>query len=171
MVIWVTGLSGAGKTTLCGLVYEALKPNLPELVLLDGDNVREAFGGDLDYHESDRIRQVKRMRAMCRLLSQQGLVVLVAVLYSNPELLAWNRENLPGYYEVFLDASLDAVRSRDPKGLYAKAERGEMKDVVGIDVPWFEPATPDLRLDGSGKVPPEELAQVLLGELRGKLGR
>jgi adenylylsulfate kinase-like enzyme len=159
MVIWVTGLSAAGKSTVCSALHRCLKPRLPELVLLDGDAVRDAFGNDLTHSEADRIRQVKRLQGMSRALANQGIAVLVAVLYNNPELLNWNREHLPGYLEVYLKASLDIVQSRDPKGLYRSALQGRMDDVVGIDIPWHEPKTPDLVIDQSLRPEPVESAR------------
>ncbi len=162
MVIWVTGLSGAGKTTLCTTLYERIKPAMPELVILDGDVVRRAYGNDLTHCEADRVRQVKRLRAMASVLAEQNLVVLVAVLYAHPDLLAWNRENLPGYFEVYLDVSLETVMERDDKGIYAAARRGEMPDVVGLDIPWYAPENPDLRLDGDSGRAPELLADEVI---------
>lgn len=146
-VIWVTGLSGAGKTTLCSNLYERLKPGLPQLVLLDGDVVRQAFGNDLTHREADRIRQVHRLQGMSNVLARQGLTVIVAVLYNNPDLLKWNRETIPNYFEIYLKASLDTVEARDNKGLYEAARAGRMPDVVGLDIPWHEPAAPDLTVD------------------------
>jgi len=159
MVIWVTGLSGAGKTTLCTTVYERIKPQMPELVILDGDVIRRAYGNDLTHAEPDRVRQVHRLRAMAGVLAEQNLVVLVAVLYAHPDLLAWNRENLLNYFEVYLDASLETVMNRDDKGLYGAARRGEMDYVVGLDIPWHAPQNPDLRLDADAGKTPEDLAQ------------
>lgn len=159
MVIWVTGLSAAGKSTVCSALHGMLKPRLPELVLLDGDAVREAFGNDLTHSEADRIRQVKRLQGMSRTLANQGIAVLVAVLYNNPDLLRWNRENLPGYLEVYMKASLDIVQSRDPKGIYRNALEGRMEDVVGIDIPWHEPRTPDLVIDQGLQPDPIESAR------------
>lgn len=147
MVIWITGLSGAGKTTLCNELYKRLKPEKKELLLLDGDKVRAAFGHDLSHKESDRIKQVKRLQAISQVLSEQNLIVIVAVLYNNPELLLWNRNNLNDYYEIYLDASLELVKERDNKGLYAAADTGEMIDVVGLDIPWHEPKEPHLKVE------------------------
>lgn len=161
MVIWVTGISGAGKTTLCDAVRALLKPRLPELVLLDGDVVRAAFGHNLGHSEEDRITQVRRLQSMSKVLAEQNLVVLVGVLYGNPDLLAWNRANLPGYFEVYLKASLETTERRDAKGLYALARAGNMPNVVGIDIPWNEPHSPDLTFDQDNPDTPEEMARAL----------
>jgi cytidine diphosphoramidate kinase len=159
LVIWITGLSGAGKTTLSSTLYRLLKPAIPELVYLDGDVVRAAFGHNLGHTEADRVKQVQRLQAMSRVLADQDLVVLVAVLYSHPDLLAWNRSNMKEYFEVYIDVSLETVRRRDQKGLYAKADTGHMKDVVGLDIPWHAPQRPDLRIDGDAVDTPENWAR------------
>ena len=157
MVIWITGLSGAGKTTLCTELYRRLKPVVPHLVQLDGDAFRDAFN-DLGHTEAERFKHISRVQRMAKLLADQHLVVLVGVVYANPELLAWNRANLPGYVEVYLRAPFETVVARDAKGLYARALRGEIQNVVGVDIPWVEPVAPDLILDGSGAVTVQDLA-------------
>jgi adenylylsulfate kinase len=147
MVIWITGLSGAGKTTLCRALWQALKPECPQLVCLDGDAVRAAFGHDLGYREADRRTQIQRMQRLAQLLAVQGLVVLVAALYAHPELLAWNRQHLPEYFEIYLKASTTTLRRRDAKGLYREATAGMRPHVVGVDIPWHAPEAPDLVID------------------------
>ena len=99
------------------------------------------------------------------LLSQQGLVVLVAALYSNPDLLRWNRRKLSPYFEVYLKASIEFARGRDSKGLYAKATAGEISNVVGIDIPWHAPEQPDLIIDADSAEPPEKLAWAVINAI------
>ena len=159
MVVWVTGLSGAGKTTLCQALNDLLKSAIPELVLIDSEEVREIFNDRLGHSVADRLVQLRRMQRLAKALSDQDLVVLVAVLYAPPEILAWNRANLGEYFEVYLDAPLSLVMERDPKGLYAKAMRGEESDVVGIDIPWIAPEKPDLTIDVAPTSRPDELAR------------
>lgn len=165
MVIWVTGMSGTGKTTLCNTIWKLLKPRLPQLVLLDGDAVRAALGDGLGYREEDRVIQITRIQNMAKLLSDQGLVVFVAALYSRPDLLAWNRQNINDYFEVYLKASPETVRRRDNKGLYAKADSGEMPDVVGVDIPWQAPQSADLIIDCDMDEPVDALASRVLSAL------
>ena len=96
------------------------------------------------------------------MLSDQGLVVLVAALYANPELLAWNRENISQYFEVYLKASPETVRQRDNKDLYAKSDSGVMSDVVGVDIPWHAPRSPDLTIECDAGEPVDLLASRVL---------
>ena len=161
MVIWITGLSGAGKTTLCQALRELLKPNLPELVILDGDEVREAFGHNLSHSEADRILQVKRLRSMAGVLSRQGLIVIVGVLYNNPELLKWNRENINDYCEVYLDASLERIVQEDAKGLYKAVQEGLEKNVVGVDIKWHIPSNAYLVFNADDRQAPLEMARIV----------
>ncbi|MEK9660155.1 MAG: adenylyl-sulfate kinase [Alphaproteobacteria bacterium] len=158
MVIWLTGMSGAGKTTIAEAMVAMLKPSIPELVLVDGDVIRELFGASLGYEEPARREQIGRIQRLSGWLSRQGQTVIVAALYAHPDLLAWNRENLPGYFEVYVDAPLTLLRERDSKGLYAGADSGRTPNVVGIDIPWHAPQQPDMVIDASRVEPPQELA-------------
>jgi adenylyl-sulfate kinase len=162
MVIWITGLSGTGKTTLCQALRGLLQRESRSIVTLDGDAVRAAFGNDLGYREEDRVVQIRRMQRLARLLSDQGLIVLVAALYSNSELLQWNRANLSSYFEVYLKASFSTLRNRDPKGLYREADAGLRQHIVGLDIPWHPPKHADLVLDADAAASPENWAQLLL---------
>ncbi len=159
MVIWFSGMSGAGKSTASAELYKMLKPVVPELVLLDGDEVREAFGNDLGFTEADRKKQVSRVQRLARLLSIQGFVVLVALVYSHPELVEWNRRNIADFHEVLVDAPLDFVIQRDSKGLYGRALRGEASNVVGVDISWHRPAHADLIFDATKTIAPAEIAR------------
>ena len=165
MVIWVTGLSGSGKTTLCNALWELLKPKLPQLVVLDGDSVRQALGDGLGYREEDRVVQIGRLQSLARMLSQQGLVVLVAALYSSPELMAWNRQNIPHYFEIYLEASLKSLKERDYKGLYKGATKGSIPNVVGVDIPWHAPEAPDLVINTERLENPEVLGQQVVAAI------
>jgi len=165
VVIWVTGLSGAGKSALCDAIHAQLKARFPALVRLDGDVVREAFGGDLGYTEADRKVQIGRMQRMARLLCEQGVTVLVAALYAHPELLDWNRRHIKNYFEVYLEAPLELVRRRDAKGLYAAAAAGKTKDVVGLDIPWHAPRSADLVIQAQEAPAPAELARQVISAI------
>jgi len=158
-VVWITGLSGAGKTTLCEALYGRLKPSLPQLVKLDGDVVRKALSSDLGYGEADRRVQIGRIQGMTKILADQGISVLVGALYAHPALLQWNRDNLPGYVEVYLKASLDLLRDRDSKGLYAQADADNTGNIVGLDIQWHEPLQPDVVIDVDSGSSPQSMAK------------
>jgi adenylyl-sulfate kinase len=159
VVIWITGLSGAGKTTLANAVAALLKPRMPNLVVLDGDVIRAVFGSTLGHRTEDRIVQVRRLQAIAKMLEDQGIVVIVAVLYAAPDLLVWNRQNFARYQEVYLKASLEFLQKRDDKGLYAAAAAGKMPNVVGLDIPWHAPSSPDLVIDATRGERPAVLAR------------
>jgi len=159
MVIWLTGLSGSGKSSLAAALHALLKPARPALVRLDGDEIRAAFGGDLGFAEADRHRQIQRIQRIAKILADQDIDVLVAALYAHPELLLWNRENLPGYFEIYLKADVDFLLRREVKALYSRARRGEISQVVGVDIPWRAPPNPDLVIDAANAPPPEILAR------------
>ena len=162
MVLWITGLSGAGKTTLGHALWTRLKPTTPALVLLDGDAVRLACGNDLGFAEADRVRQIRRVQGLAQLLSDQGMHVIVAAVYARPDLLAWNRMHLPGYYEIYLHASIETLRRRDVKHIYARASRGELENVVGLDLPWHRPPRPDLVIDVDRLEEPDRMAAAVI---------
>ena len=147
MVIWITGISGAGKTTIANSIIQNYKHKIHNLVNVDGDAVRELYGNDLGYAEKDRIRQIKRMQKLCLFLENQNLIVIASALYSNFELMNWNRKNFSEYFEIYLNASLELVKERDPKGIYEKFNKGKEKNLVGIDIPWHEPKKPNLVID------------------------
>jgi adenylylsulfate kinase len=165
-VIWITGLSGAGKTTLAKAVKARLERSYPRrVVLLDGDAIRKVCGNDLGHAQADRVVQIGRMQRFARLLTDQGILVIVAALYADRALLEWNRENLEGYFEVYIKASLPALLERDYKGVYRSP-----RHVVGVDIPWTEPWAPDLVLDGDRPEPIEAWAGAVLAALAPRRG-
>jgi len=147
MVIWITGISGAGKSTIANALMKLLKNKIPELMNIDGDEVRDVFEEKLGYSEKDRILNIKRIQRLCLLLDRQKQIVITSALYSNKDLLLWNRKHFSEYYEIYLDASIDLVKKRDVKGLYDKYAKGIERNIVGIDIPWNEPSKPDLKID------------------------
>jgi cytidine diphosphoramidate kinase len=166
VVIWIIGLSGAGKTTLGREMARQWRLKAPNCVLLDGDELRELFGHDRDdtvYTIDGRRLNAERMTALCALLDRQGINVVCCILSVFPEMRAENRGRFSRYFEVFLSAPLPVLRARDPKGLYAAAASGRARNVVGIDIPFPEPATADFVIDTSGELPDVErlAAQVL----------
>jgi adenylylsulfate kinase len=154
VVIWIIGLSGAGKTTLGRELVSQWRKIAPNCVLLDGDELRALFGHDRSddaYTVSGRRLNAERMTALCVLLDRQGINVVSCILSLFPEMRSANRHRFSRYFEVFLDAPLSALRARDAKGLYASATSGTAHNVVGIDIPFERPTTADLVIDTSGE--------------------
>ncbi len=147
MVIWVIGLSAAGKTRIASAMCRILRQQGERVVLVDGDMVRAITGHDLDHSVEGRRRNAGRIRALCAELDRQGLHVVCAILSIFPESSAWNREHIRDYREVYVRVRPDTVRRRDPKGLYAAAEAGRMPNVVGVDIPFPPPERPDAIID------------------------
>ncbi|MCZ6788576.1 MAG: adenylyl-sulfate kinase, partial [Chloroflexi bacterium] len=160
-VIWVIGLSGSHNATLCDALRSLLKPSMSEVVLIDGETVGQVRGDGLGGSEEDRIVQIKRLQKLAKTLSEQGFVVLVAALYSNPELLAWNRKNLQNYHEVYLEVSVEPVRCRDAEKLYD----GTAGRSVEVDIPWHAPESPDIMLSLEDADTPKALAQRVIDSI------
>lgn len=142
-VIWITGLSGAGKTT----VAKALAVKLPGSILLDGDSLREVLGcaaSGFDY-ESRKALALTYAR-LAKMLAEQGATVIVATISLFHDVHAWNRQNLPGYLEVFLDIPAEVRQARDPKGLYAGEKKGAVSNMAGSGVAIEYPLNPDVVL-------------------------
>lgn len=149
MVIWIIGLSGTGKTTVATQVVQRIRDEKGKVVLLDGDLIRTLFGNDVDHTIDGRRRNAERLSLLSKYLSDQGIDVIAAVLSIFPEWRQWNRENIENYSEVYMKASMETLLRRDIKNLYAKAIRGEIKNVVGVDIPFPEPENPDLVFDNN----------------------
>jgi adenylylsulfate kinase len=147
MVIWMIGLSGAGKTALSQVLYGKLKPQIPNLVRLDGDVIRAVFGNDVDHTLDGRRRNAERLSGLSKFLADQGIHVIAAVLSIFPEWRAWNRANMTDYAEVYLKASMETLTRRDTKALYSRAMRGEIPNVVGVDIPFPDPESPELVIE------------------------
>jgi adenylylsulfate kinase-like enzyme/phosphohistidine swiveling domain-containing protein len=149
-VFWITGLSGAGKTTLGRELTSRLRAAGRPVTFLDGDALRSVIAENLGHSAEDRRRSAMRNARLCRLLAEQGVDVVCATISLFHEVQRWNRENIPGYREIYLRVPIDELRRRDSKGIYAGAQRGDARDVVGLDLPAEAPETPDLVLDNYG---------------------
>ncbi len=147
-VVWFTGLSGAGKSTLSGLVDRRLFELGYHTYLLDGDHLRRGLNQDLGFSHADRAENIRRAAEVACLMADAGLIVLAAFISPFRAERRRIRDLLPAgeFVEVFVDAPLAVAEQRDPKGLYKKARRGELKQFTGIDSPYEVPEAPDLRL-------------------------
>ena len=164
-VYWFTGLSGSGKTTLATLFCTRLRATGRPVIMLDGDRLREVFGHDLGHAEADRRAAAMRNARLCELLSGQGVDVVCATISLFRSCHEWNRAHLANYREVFVDAPVDVLRSRDPHGLYARAARGELRDVVGLDLPAELPESPDVTVANDGRLSPAEAVEAVWRQL------
>lgn len=149
MVIWTIGISRSGKTTLTKLLYDKLKPLFSNLVMLDGDVIREVFGNDVDHSIEGRRINAQRLSHLSKFLADQGIHVVAAVLSIFPEWQEWNRQNIPDYAEVYLKVTVETAAKRDTNNLYLPALEGMMKNVVGVDIPFPEPPNPDIIIDNN----------------------
>ena len=149
-VFWITGLSGAGKTTVGSELWRRLRAAGRSAIFLDGDALREVIAEDLGHTTSNRRKSAMRNARLCKMLSSQGQDVVCPTISMFHDVQQWNRENIPGYREIYLQVPLTELQRRDAKGIYAAAKRGELRDVVGLDVPAELPRAPDLTLDNFG---------------------
>jgi adenylylsulfate kinase-like enzyme len=144
MVVWIIGLSGAGKTTLANEVMAHVRRGQHNVVLIDGDVMREVFGNDLGHTMEDRRTNARRICNLGKFLDDQGINVVCAILSLFPESRAWNREHLKNYYEVFIDSPMQDLVQRDSKNLYRRFNSGEICDVAGMDIEFPRPVNADL---------------------------
>lgn len=151
-VYWLTGLSGAGKTTIGRLWLEKLKSEGETVVFLDGDELRQVFGSSFGYTLDDRRKAAMNYARLCTLLSRQGLTVICCTISMFDSVRAWNRENIPGYVEVYIKASMETLRRRDQKGLYSSGK----ENVAGVDFQVELPKKPDIVLNNDGGETPED---------------
>jgi len=145
--LWTTGLSAAGKTTLCARVVEELKLRGVPVAWLDGDRIRTELSQGLGFSRADRVEHARRVAYVARTLNDSGVNVLVSLITPYREMRALARSLLPGYLEVYVRVRVERARTRDPKGLYARALRGEIPAFTGVSDPYEEPEAPDLVVD------------------------
>ena len=149
-VFWLTGLSGAGKTTIGEKLWSRLRRAGRPAIFLDGDRLRTTIADDLGHLASDRRRSAMRNGRLCQLLSEQGIDVVCATISLFHEVQRWNREQICGYCEIYLRVPMEEIERRDPKRIYARARGREITNVVGIDIAAEEPESPDLVLENYG---------------------
>ena len=148
MVIWILGLSGAGKSFLSEKLKQELNNDYGKFIILDGDVIRNVFDNDLGFSIKDRNINASRISKLAHYLSQNKINVIVPVLSLFPDWLAWNRKNIKEYYEIYIDVPISILKKRNNKNIYFKDGR-ENKSVVGVDIEFKEPKNSDLKIVNS----------------------
>lgn len=148
-VIWFTGLSGSGKSTVANAVELLLFQRKKHTYLLDGDNVRHGLNKGLTFSEKDRIENIRRVGEVAKLFVESGTIILTAFIspFNQDRRMVRDMMQEGEFIEVFVDAPLSVCEKRDPKGLYKKARQGDIKDFTGIDSPYEAPVSPEIHLD------------------------
>jgi bifunctional enzyme CysN/CysC len=166
-ILWFTGLSGAGKSTIANLVEKQLHADGRHTYLLDGDNVRHGLNKDLGFADQDRVENIRRVAEVARLMVDAGLIVMVSFIspFRSERRMARALVEAGEFIEVFVDTSLAEAEARDAKGLYKKARRGELKNFTGIDSPYEVPEDPEIRLDTT-LLAPEAAASRIIAYMR-----
>jgi len=162
-VLWFTGLSGAGKSTIANLVEAELHSRGHHTYLLDGDNVRHGLNSDLGFTAADRVENIRRVAEVARLMVDAGLIVMVSFIspFRAERAMARSLVGPEEFLEVWVDTPLEVAEQRDPKGLYGKARRGELANFTGIDSPYEPPEHPDVHVETTRTTPHQAAAQVV----------
>ena len=146
-VYWLTGLSGAGKTTIGKALYKFIKERRDNVVMLDGDSMRAAFCDDLGYNLEDRHQCAVRYAKICRLLAEQEIIVICCTISMFTDIRTWNREHIEGYKEIYIKVPMNILEKRNQKGLYSGVKSGRLAEVAGADLQVELPETPDIVID------------------------
>jgi bifunctional enzyme CysN/CysC len=163
IILWFTGLSGAGKSAIANIVERRLNDRGHHTMLLDGDNVRHGLNRDLGFTEADRVENIRRVGEVAKLMIESGLIVLCSFISPYRA----EREMVRGlvapdeYIEVFIDTPIEECMRRDPKGLYAKAKSGQLRNFTGVDAPYEVPERPEIRLATTGRRPDDVASEVI----------
>lgn len=158
ILYWITGLSGAGKTTIGNRLYYRMKPQKNNTIILDGDILKKIAGKDLAYNKEDRLERAYRYSALCKLLTDQGINVIICTIAMFDEVRDWNRSYIEKYVEIFLDVDMEVLKARNRKGLYS--QKGG--NIAGIDVEVEYPKQPDIVIKNNDKQSLDESIQEIL---------
>lgn len=161
IVFWITGLSGAGKSTVSHLLAKKMRSGNIPVLELDGDVLRAIFADATGHATDDRLKLAQSYARLCREVATQGISVICATVSMFHEVRLWNRKHIPGYREIYLRVPLDELKARDPKGLYAASSRGELKNLVGLDLPAELPENPDLTIDNHAGTSPQNAVELI----------
>ena len=165
---WVTGLSATGKTTLSSLLVTHLRGQGKTVIHLDGDELRQVLADEI-YTREERVALAMRYARLCKLLSEQGVDVVIAVIGLFKEVHKWNRENITNYIEIFIDTPLSELKKRDPKNIYRDFELGVINNVAGIDLKIDVPSNPDIHLKWSEKSTIDSMFNELVNSIENRV--
>ena len=163
-LFWITGLSCAGKTTVGKLIYQYLCTKENNVVFIDGDMLREVYQ-NTDYSEEGRKKIAYTNMRLCKMLTDQGIDVIIAVIGLRSEYWKWNRENIENYYEIYLKVPMEVLIARDNKKLYRRALNHEISNVYGVDMPFEEPSEPTVVVINDSSLSPVEVSEYIIKEL------
>ncbi len=169
LIVWITGLSGSGKSTIANLLEQKLNQANIHTYILDGDNIRHGLNSDLGFGEKDRAENIRRIGEVAKLFLDAGIVVITAFISPFKKEREGVREKADGrFFEVYLNTPLEVCEKRDPKGLYKKARKGEIPDFTGIGQRYEPPENPELTLDTS-KMSPEQCSELIFKKIMEKI--
>lgn len=169
-VIWLCGLAGSGKSTLARALTRLLRQEFFQSVIyLDGDELREILG-HFDYDKNGRIKMALKRAKLAKFLSEQGVIVVVSTISLFNEIYKFNRENIKNYFEIYVKCDFEELKRRDQKALYTKALKGEIANVVGVDIKFDEPS-PNLVVENSEKSGINEKAKMILEGFLGEFSK
>jgi len=168
-VLWFTGLSGSGKSTLANAIEKRLFETAHNTIVLDGDNIRHGLCSDLGFSKNDRQENMRRIGEVAKLFVESGTIVLAAFVSPYREDRELVRSRLPhgDFYEIYCECDLAVCEERDPKGLYARARKGEIDNFTGISAPYEEPIKPDMAIN-TGELSLEDEVAKILKQLKSK---
>ncbi|MCR6594026.1 adenylyl-sulfate kinase [Campylobacter insulaenigrae] len=162
-VIWISGLAGAGKTTISKALYDKIKKKYQHTVLLDGDIIRDILK-EYGYSKEERLLSAKKISALCSFLANNGIIVICATISLFEEVYVLNRKNIKNYFEVFVECSMEELIRRDQKNLYTDALSGKINNVVGVDIDYIRPQ-PHYVLDNNSRDNLEKKIEQLYEEI------
>jgi len=166
MVIWFLGKSASGKTFLGEKLYNALRINYQNIIFLDGDLLRNAISKDLGHSKEDRYISEERRSKLSKILSDQGIHVIMSGISNEPEIREWNKKNIKDYLEIYLKTDKNTLYRRDPKGIYKNYFKGEMNNVVGEDIVFIEPVAPWMTIDNDSDNNSKEIIDSIVLKLK-----